>query len=188
MNTKRRALFLDRDGVINIDHAYVFKQEEFEFIDGIFDFCRAAKNLGYLIIVITNQAGIGRGYYTERDFLVLTDWMIKVFLEKDVIIDKVYFCPYHEKHGVGDYKRESDLRKPGPGMVLKAAKDYDIDLASSVLIGDKETDIQAGLAAGVGHNILYRATSSLPNQTETKANAVFDSFRQIESYLSNNTK
>ncbi len=104
--TRRPALFLDRDGVINIDHAYVCKKENFEFVDGIFDLCKRAINLGYRIFVITNQAGIGRGYYSEQDFLSLTDWMCEVFKSHGVLIDKVYFCAFHPEHGVEHYKQD----------------------------------------------------------------------------------
>lgn len=151
----RPALFLDRDGVINADHAYVCRQEDFEFVDGIFKLCRYAKKLGYLIFVVTNQAGIGRGFYTEQDFLKLTEWMCGIFSAEGVVIDKVYFCPFHPEHGVGKYKVNSPFRKPGPGMILQAAEEFGVDLARSVLVGDKETDIQAGIAAGVGCNLLY---------------------------------
>jgi D-glycero-D-manno-heptose 1,7-bisphosphate phosphatase len=180
----RSALFLDRDGVINVDHAYVCKKENFEFVDGIFELCRTAKQLGFLICVVTNQAGIGRGYYTEKDFLELTDWMCSVFSEEGSAIDKVYFCPTHPEYGVGEYKTDSLFRKPGPGMILQAAQELGIDLAKSVLVGDKETDIQAGIAAGVGCNLLYR-TMSLDAQKKTAATAVVASLRQILPFLEN---
>jgi D-glycero-D-manno-heptose 1,7-bisphosphate phosphatase len=151
----RRALFLDRDGVINIDHGYVCRPEEFHFVDGIFDLCRAAQELGYFLIVITNQAGIGRGYYSEADFNNLTDWMCRAFSAEGVTIDAVYSCPYHPEHGVGKYKADSSCRKPAPGMLLQAAREHDIDLENSILIGDKESDIQAGIAAGVKLSILF---------------------------------
>ena len=140
----RPALFLDRDGVINVDRGYVGKREDFEFIPGIFDVCRIAKQLGYLIFVVTNQSGIGRGYYTEQDFLNLTDWMCGVFKEQGVDIDKVYHSP----------SLDSQDRKPLPGMILRAAEEFDVDLSRSILVGDKETDVQAGIAAGVGINLL----------------------------------
>ncbi len=152
---KRQALFLDRDGVINVDHAYVSKKEDFHFIDGIFDLCYKAKQLNYLSFVITNQAGIGRGYYSEQDFLNLTDWMKGVFWSKGIEIDAVYFCPYHYEHGVGEYKKETDCRKPRPGMILQAAREFDIDLSHSLLIGDKISDINAGIAAGIGLNLIF---------------------------------
>jgi D-glycero-D-manno-heptose 1,7-bisphosphate phosphatase len=151
----RRALFLDRDGVINVDRGYVCAQDQFEFVEGIFDLCRSATEQGYLVIVVSNQAGIGRGYYSEREFLALSEWMCRVFHERGAPVTKVYYCPFHPEHGVGSYKRESSSRKPGPGMILQAAADFDIDLRRSVLVGDKETDILAGVAAGVGCNLLY---------------------------------
>lgn len=178
----RSALFLDRDGVINIDHAYVSKKEHFEFVEGIFELCRNAKQLGFLICVVTNQAGIGRGYYTEKDFLELTDWMCNVFSKEGSEIDKVYFCPTHPEHGVGEYKIDSRFRKPGPGMILQAADELGIDLAKSILVGDKETDIQAGIAAGVGCNLLYRAMP-LAAPEATTATVVVDDLRQILPYL-----
>lgn len=176
------ALFLDRDGIINIDHGYVCKQEDFEFVEGIFELCRTAKRLGYLIFVVTNQAGIGRGYYTKQDFLRLTDWMCEVFRDKGVFIDNVYFCPSHPEHGVGQYKTDSPYRKPGPGMILQAAEEFGIDLAKSVLVGDKETDIQAGMAAGLGCNLLYRASGS-DASIKTAASAVISSLSQVEPFL-----
>jgi D-glycero-D-manno-heptose 1,7-bisphosphate phosphatase len=150
------ALFLDRDGVINVDRAYVHRREEFEFIDGIFELVRRARGAGHRVFVITNQAGIARGYYSEDDFQRLTAWMQGVFAAQGAPIDQVYYCPYHAEHGLGRYKIDSPLRKPRPGMILQAADEHGIDLARSLLVGDMETDIQAGEAAGVGRNLLFR--------------------------------
>lgn len=146
----RRALFLDRDGVINVDHAYVHKRESFDFIDGIFELVRSARELGYLVLVVTNQAGIGRGYYSEAEFLELTEWMKAEFASRGAAIDAVYFCPDHPLHGLGRYRRDSPMRKPAPGMLLKAREEFDINMALSVMVGDKRTDMQAGAAAGIG--------------------------------------
>ena len=168
----RRALFLDRDGVVNVDRGYVCTQAEFEFVDGIFELCGRATPLGYLLIVVTNQAGIGRGLYTEEDFQRLTAWMRGVFRARGVPLTAVYQCPYHPEHGVGEYRRDSNLRKPEPGMILQAAADFDVDLGRSTLLGDKETDVQAGLAAGVGCNLLYRPESSRPEDGATAATSV----------------
>ncbi len=176
------ALFLDRDGVINVDYAYVHKQEDFDYIDGIFELCRKAKQLGFLIFVITNQAGVGRGYYTEADFLNLTDWMCDVFRNNGVIIDQVYFCPFHPQKGIGEYKKDSPDRKPRPGMILSAAKKYNVDLARSVLVGNKESDIQAGIAAGVECNLLYRDQVG-ELSSRTKSTAVIDQLSQAEPFL-----
>lgn len=149
MTAPHRALFLDRDGIINVEKNYVYRIEDFEFIDGIFELCALAQNRGFKLIVITNQAGIGRGYYTEADFQNLTDWMLEAFRERGIEIDRVYHCPYHPTAGVGEYRQESFDRKPNPGMILKAQKDFDLDLSHCALIGDKDSDIEAGRAAGV---------------------------------------
>lgn len=154
MSTK--ALFLDRDGVINVEHGYVHRHQNFQFQEGIFELCRAAQDLGYLLVVVTNQAGIARGYYTEPDFLELTDWMIREFARRQIRVARVYYCPYHPVHGVGAYRQDSPDRKPKPGMLFRAEADFNLDLNSSVLIGDQITDIQAAEAAGVGVRILLR--------------------------------
>jgi D-glycero-D-manno-heptose 1,7-bisphosphate phosphatase len=154
--TSRKALFLDRDGVINVDSGYVHRRDQFVFIDGIFELSRRAKQSGYLIFVVTNQAGIARGLYTEHDFRDLMMWMCEEFQHQGASIDKVYYCPYHPKHGIGEYKRESSYRKPNPGMMLAAAQEFGVSLTSSVLVGDKDSDIEAGLSAGVGCNVLFR--------------------------------
>lgn len=154
---RRPALFLDRDGVINVDHGYVYESKKFEFVDGIFDLCRQANARGYWIFVVTNQAGIGRGLYTEEDFLKLTEWMCGKFAEHGAPIGKVYFCPFHPVHGIGKYRVDSPFRKPGPGMIFDAAAEFDVDLKNSVLLGDKISDIKAGIAANVGCNLLLRS-------------------------------
>ena len=163
----KRALFLDRDGVINIDTGYVHRPAEFVFVDGIFDLCRYAQSAGYMIVVVTNQAGIGRGYYTEQEFIELTDWMQQQFLLQATRIDRVYFCPYHPDHGMGHYKRESWDRKPNPGMFEKAIQELDIAAERSVMIGDKESDIEAALKAGIGLTLLHdnKAMETKAHQT-----------------------
>ena len=176
------ALFLDRDGVINVDHAYVHRKEDFHFVDGVFQLVTAAKAAGYLVFIVTNQAGIGRGYYTEQDFLKLTDWMCGVFQTQGVVIDKVYFCPSHPKHGIGHYKMDSPCRKPAPGMIYQAAQEFNVDLAKSVLVGDKETDIQAGVSARVGCNLLY-APSKFPGAIETGATAVVERLSDVTKFF-----
>jgi D-glycero-D-manno-heptose 1,7-bisphosphate phosphatase len=151
-----RALFLDRDGVINVDYGYVYQPERFVFIDGVFRLCRAAIDLGFCIVVVSNQAGIGRGFYTESQYHSLTDWMRQQFSNEGVVITATYYCPYHPVHGVGSYKRDSQDRKPKPGMILRSAKDLALDLPRSVLIGNQITDIQAAAAAGVGFKMLFK--------------------------------
>jgi D-glycero-D-manno-heptose 1,7-bisphosphate phosphatase len=140
----RKALFLDRDGVINIEKHHAYRKEDFEFTEGIFDLCKEYLNSGFLIIVITNQAGIAKGYYTESDYNLLTKWMIDQFRGKGVHISKVYHCPHHP-----DITGPCDCRKPNPGMLHKAIKEFDLDISECVLIGDKESDLQAGRNAGI---------------------------------------
>lgn len=149
------ALFLDRDGVINHDFGYVHQQSNFKFITGIFELVRTANELGLLCIIVTNQAGIGRGYYTENDFLNLTEWMLAEFEKNGARVDAVYHCPFHPTEGLGNYKKFSLDRKPGPGMLLRAALDFDINLSASTMIGDKLSDMQAARSAGVKTRILF---------------------------------
>ncbi|MBM9546272.1 HAD family hydrolase [Leptospira sp. 201903074] len=167
METKlNKALFLDRDGVINEDYDYVYQIQNFQFKPGIFELCQYANSKGYLIFVITNQAGIARGYYSEREFWKLTQWMLGEFQKHKCVISKVYFCPFHPDFGNSKYKRISSFRKPGPGMILKAGKRFHVDLPGSVLIGDQTTDLEAGLNAGIGKNLLLlnpnKKRNSLP--------------------------
>jgi D-glycero-D-manno-heptose 1,7-bisphosphate phosphatase len=145
-----KALFIDRDGVINIDRGHVFLKEDFEFSPGIFDLCRKYSDAGYLFIVITNQAGIAKGIYTEAAFLKLTDWMTAEFKKNGIIISKVCYCPHHP-----DVTGPCECRKPKPGMILKAKDEFDIDLSQSVLIGDMENDLQAGRNAGIPEQNLH---------------------------------
>ena len=149
----KKAFFLDRDGVINVDYGYVYKREDFQFVDGIFELCRHAISNSYLIFVITNQSGIGRGHYSLSDFDSLTTWMCEEFLTEGVLITKVYYSPFHPTHGLGEYKKDDVLRKPRSGMIYQAINEFCIDLNDSVLIGDKPSDIHAGINAGVGTNI-----------------------------------
>ncbi|QKJ22279.1 D-glycero-beta-D-manno-heptose 1,7-bisphosphate 7-phosphatase [Poseidonibacter lekithochrous] len=145
----KKALFLDRDGVINIEKNYLYKISDFEFLDGVFETCRYFQRLGYLIIIITNQAGIARGKYTEKDFKLLTNWMTHKFEIEKVDISKVYYCSHHP-----DFTGECECRKPKPKMLFDAEKDFDLDLRKSILIGDKNSDIEAGINAGIIHNYL----------------------------------
>lgn len=144
-----KALFLDRDGVVNKEKNYLYKIEDFEFINGVFETCRYFQDKGYLIIFITNQAGIARGRYTEEDYQVLTKWMIREFEKENIKISKVYHCPHHP-----DFSGICECRKPNPKMILDAQKEFEIDLENSILVGDKNSDIEAGINAGIHQNYL----------------------------------
>jgi D-glycero-D-manno-heptose 1,7-bisphosphate phosphatase len=151
MAQRKSCLFLDRDGVINVDRGYVSRLEDWEFIPGIFELARAAVcELQWHIVVVTNQSGIGRGYYDEETFEWLSRWMKAQFKAQGAALTDVLSCPYHPEAGVGDYRSEHPWRKPGPGMILEAQRRHCIDLGRSALIGDSESDIAAGRAAQIG--------------------------------------
>ncbi len=159
----KKALFLDRDGVINVEKEYLYKIEEFEFIEGIIELCDCFQKLDYIIIVVTNQSGIARKYYTEKDFLMLTTWMKSTFAESGIFITSVYFCPHHP-----DISGKCKCRKPNPGMLLQAQADYNIDLSASIIIGDKERDIEAGINAGLKETYLYDSSQTVKVSKATK--------------------
>jgi D,D-heptose 1,7-bisphosphate phosphatase len=158
----QKALFLDRDGVVNVEKCYVHRKEDFDFLEGIFDLCRVAQSRGYLLIIITNQSGIARGYYSEETFHELTTWMRGEFARRGIVIAAIYYCPYHPEAGIGKYRADSFDRKPAPGMLLRAARDFDLDLPQCILIGDRACDMQAAAAAGVGCKILLRTPHTEP--------------------------
>lgn len=141
------ALFLDRDGVVNVEKNYVYRAEDIDFIEPIFEICRKYQEKGFKIFIITNQAGIARGYYSQDDFLKLARWIEVEFAQRGIDIIKTYFCPHHP-----EFTGECPCRKPNPGMILKAKKEFDLDLENSVLIGDKQSDIDAGINAGIKQN------------------------------------
>ena len=170
-----KALFLDRDGVVNEEYEYVHKEKDFDFIEGIFELVEAAQAKGYKVVIITNQAGIGRGFYSEEHFLGLMDWV-----QEQLPFDKVYFCPNHPEYGLGKYKITCNNRKPAPGMFLQAAEEMGVDLAASIMIGDRETDMQAAKNAGVGRKFLFNPQDLSVN---TIADKVITKLQEAEQYL-----
>ena len=150
----RQALFLDRDGVININHGYVHTAANTDWVPGIFEVVADAHARGYLPIVVTNQAGIGRGLYDEAGFLAYTAWMHAQFAMRGTPLLATYWCPHHPEAGIGDYGVECDCRKPRPGMLLQAIERFDIDPSRSLMIGDKQGDLDAADAAGVPARLL----------------------------------
>ena len=143
------ALFLDRDGVINVDYGYVYKVSDFKFVDGIFELCRHYKEKNFLIFIISNQSGIARGFFEYDDLIILNKWIVEEFSKREIELSEIYCCPHHP-----DFTGPCSCRKPKPGMILSACKQFDIDLSKSVLIGNNTSDIEAGEAAGVAVNIL----------------------------------
>ena len=160
---KNRALFLDRDGVVNIEKDYLFKIKDFEFIDGIFELCQHFSALGYFIIIVTNQSGIARGYYSEDDFNRLTSWMIHEFSLHGITVSSVYYCPHHP-----NISGACSCRKPKPGMLLEAKDKFNLDLKNSIMVGDKERDIEAGLNAGLHETYLLDESRKIKHSKATK--------------------
>ncbi len=150
----RRAAFLDRDGVINVDHGYVSRREDFQFVDGALAACVQLHRLGLALVVVTNQSGIGRGLYGEDEYRRLTEWMGAEFAAAGAPLAGVYHCPHHREALLPHYRRDCDCRKPAPGLLLAAAAELSLDLGRSVLFGDKATDIEAAAAAGVPQRVL----------------------------------
>ena len=147
---QKSALFLDRDGVINIDYGYVFQKDKFHFIDGMFSFVKKFYDKGFMIFVITNQSGIARGYYGESEFSEISKYMIDEFQKNGIYIYKIYYCPCHQ-----DFSKDCECRKPKPNMLLQAKSEFNIDMESSIFIGDNLTDIEAGEKAKVKYNYLF---------------------------------
>ena len=141
--------------MINVDRGYVHRPEQFEFVPGIFPLARFWTNeLHRPIVVVSNQSGIGRGYFDEKAHADLTRWMCDRFEAEGAAIARVYHCPYHPLHGIGEYRREHPWRKPNPGMILQAMFDFKLDPARCAIVGDQMSDIEAGAAAGLGLRIL----------------------------------
>jgi len=144
-----RALFLDRDGVINVDHGYVGTRERFEWMPGALAAIARAAALGWRVFVVTNQSGVARGLYTEDDVRRLHDGMVLDIVAASGRIDDIRYCPYHPDAVITAYRRASDWRKPAPGMILDLLRAWNLDPARALLVGDQQTDLQAAAAAGV---------------------------------------
>ncbi|UJF19753.1 D-glycero-beta-D-manno-heptose 1,7-bisphosphate 7-phosphatase [Vibrio sp. SS-MA-C1-2] len=177
------AIFIDRDGVINVDHGYVHTVDQFEYIDGVFEACKKLKEMGYLLVLVTNQSGIARGMFTEDQFMTLTEWMDWNFADKGVDFDGIYYCPHHPDGSVAQYSQTCDCRKPNPGMLLSAQSFLDIDMDKSVMIGDKADDMRAAQAANVGTRILVRTGKAVTEEGEALATAVVDSIVDVAGQL-----
>lgn len=145
----RKVVFLDRDGVINVNHGYVHTAEATEWVPGVFDFCTAARDAGYGLVVVTNQAGIARGYYSEQAFLDYTHWVHAQFAARGLTLLATFYCPHHPTAGVGSWMVDCDCRKPRPGMIVEAVRRLGLDAGGSLLVGDQPSDIEAAHAGGV---------------------------------------
>jgi D-glycero-D-manno-heptose 1,7-bisphosphate phosphatase len=179
-----RAAFLDRDGVINVDPGYVHRVEDFEFVTGTLEACRELVRRGWLLVVATNQSGIGRGLYTSQQFDQLTEWMRGRFEQSGAPLAGVYYCPHHPTHAIDRFQVQCDCRKPQPGMLLAAARDLSLDLAQSMMFGDQCEDLLAAQAAGIEHRVLLGKDGRVPPRDDCApglATARFVSLRDAVS-------
>jgi D-glycero-D-manno-heptose 1,7-bisphosphate phosphatase len=169
----QKALFLDRDGVINIDHGYVYEIDKFQFTEGLFELLRLFLKEGYQLFIITNQSGIGRGYYSEEDFNKLTIWMLKQLKKEGIEIQVVKHCPHAPEENC-------HCRKPKTGMIDQITAHYDLDLENSWLIGDKQSDID------LAHNAGVTQTIAIGNRPIKNVNYAFKTTQELQLFLEEN--
>jgi len=170
-----KVVFLDRDGVLNIEKNYLYKIEDFEFIDGVFESLLYLQNLGYKLVIITNQSGIGRGYYTYEQYTELTVWLKKRFSEKGIDITEIFCCPHSPT-------QECNCRKPKIGMIDEASKILDIDYKNSWLIGDKSSDIETAFNANIPNTIQVKTGHEFDDKS-SKASHIINSIKQIDTII-----
>lgn len=173
------AIFLDRDGTINIDYNYVHQIDNFHFIDGVIDALVELKKMGFLLVITTNQSGIARKIFSQEQFDTLTQWMDWFLIDRGVEIDGVYYCPHDPLN------THCDCRKPKPGMILTAQKDLNIDLANSYMVGDRVSDLLSGKNAGVKKTVLVRTGDKITPEAEAQADWIIDSLADLPKKIRN---
>ena len=177
-----KVAFLDRDGVINQDAGYVYKVEDFQYTENAVAALKIIRNLGYQLLIVTNQAGIGRGLYSEAQHETLKQYLIEDLKENDIELLDYFHCPHHPTAGIGRYKKDCPCRKPAPGMILRGLKKYNVDLKSSFIVGDKTSDIQAGIRAGLSRCFLINAQFR-SRHSELDGFECFESLFNFSNYL-----
>ncbi len=177
-----KAIFLDRDGTLNIDHGYVHQIDDFQFIDGAIEALLQLKKMGYLLVLVTNQSGIARGYFTEQQFLRLTEWFDWSLADRGVDFDGIYYCPHHPE-GIGEYREDCDCRKPKSGMLLQGINELNIDPNQSFMVGDKFEDLLAGKNANVKYKVLVRTGKSITEEGEQLADFILDSVADLPGLI-----
>ena len=170
-----KVVFLDRDGVINIEKNYLYKVEDFEFIDGVFESLLYLQDLGYKLVVITNQSGIGRGYYTKKEYDFLTQWIKQQFTNKDINVSEIYCCPHAPD-------QSCECRKPKIGMITQASEILDIDYANSWVIGDKGSDIETALNANIANTIQVKSGHDF-DEKDSKASFIINSIKDVPTII-----
>lgn len=178
----KKAIFLDRDGTLNVDHGYVHEIDQFQFIEGSIEALQQLKAMGYLLVLVTNQSGIARGYFSEQQFLQLTEWMDWSLADRGVDLDGIYYCPHHID-GKGEYQQDCDCRKPKAGMLLQAIKELNIDPDRSFMVGDKIEDLLAGNRAKIKNVILVRTGKPITKEGEQMADAILDSIALLPNFI-----
>lgn len=182
----RRAAFLDRDGVINVDHGYVSRWEDFQFVPGAVQAMKRLYEAGYVLTVVTNQSGIARGMYTEQDFQILSQRMCEYLAAQGAPVAGVFHCPHHPKGKLPQYAQDCSCRKPAPGLILQAIDALGLDAQASLLVGDKLSDLEAARAAGVGKAYLVtgkEGEEDAPTAGDGPPDGVFDSLAQCVDTL-----
>lgn len=177
------AVFLDRDGTINVDTGYLHEIDDFQFIENAIEAMQAIKQMGYALIIVTNQSGIARGMFTEDQFMHLTEWMDWSLADRGVDLDGIYYCPHHPEGTVEEFRQECNCRKPAPGMLLDAQKFLKIDMSNSYMVGDKLDDMLAGRAAEVGTTVLVRTGKPITEDAEAAADIVINSIADLPALL-----
>ncbi|HCR4032456.1 D-glycero-beta-D-manno-heptose 1,7-bisphosphate 7-phosphatase [Morganella morganii] len=177
------AVFLDRDGTINADTGYLHEIDDFQFIENAIEAMQAIKQMGYALIIVTNQSGIARGMFTEDQFMHLTEWMDWSLADRGVDLDGIYYCPHHPEGTVEEFRQVCNCRKPAPGMLLDAQKYLKIDMGNSYMVGDKLDDILAGRAAEVGTTVLVRTGKPVTEDAEAAADIVINSIADLPALL-----
>ncbi len=183
INQNIPAIFFDRDGTINRDHGYVYKIDNFQFIEGAIEAMIELKKMGYALILITNQSGIAIGLFTEEQFLELTEWMNWSLIDHGIGLDAIYYCPHHPNAIEQKYKQICNCRKPKPNMLLKAQKELNINMKASYMVGDKISDIQAGKEANIGTNVLVATEKSITEDDKKYADWIINSLADLPNKI-----
>lgn len=178
-----KVIFLDRDGTINVDYDYVHKKKDLKWEKNVISGLKLLSQSGFEFIIITNQSGIARGYFSQEDFWEFNDFLVEELKKENIIIKKTYFCPYHPTEGLGKYRLDSPLRKPGTGMLEAAFFDFEIDKEKSFLIGDKESDILAGKNFGITSVLIAK-----DGKTDRRSDFVARDFLEAAKFIIDNSK
>ena len=190
---KNKAAFLDRDGTINVEVGYLSKPDDLELIPGAARAVARLNDAGYIVVVVTNQAGVARGYFTEEDVRLVNQRMIEVLGPWGARIDGIYYCPHHPDFGDETYRKDCDCRKPNTGMVTQAAQEFDIDLSRSYVVGDHMGDVLLGINAGARsiHVLTGHGDSEREKLIENSISPVYlasDLTEAVEYILSQDTE